>query len=217
MRPSSEAKRAVIIDAARALFVERGYDGASVQMIAQRAGAAVGSVTHLVGRKPAIGAEIYEALVADLVQAVRRSIGAGALASSASRIIEACLAWLEEDPTRLPLLDDLDQALAREDIGGHQVLGMRLAATLGQFGRPAAAQTGGLGGAELYALLLAPLLEERRSRGGADDRSRSRQRPWIDRLAAAAVAGLQGVAAPTTSRGRRAETGDLFAGEPRGG
>ena len=208
IRSTSQVKRAQIMQVVRQLVVERGYEGTTIRLIEETANVARGSITYLAGPKPAIAADIYLSLVDDLIRTVRRSIAAGPLANSASKIIETCLTWMEDDPSRLPLLDDLDKALRCEANVDHQPLSVRLAAALAQLGQPAAAQTGDLRGSELYALLLAPLLEELRTSGGAPARSKIGRQRWLERLTTAARAGLQTEGAAKGTR--RDGIADLF-------
>lgn len=50
-RPGGGDTRAVLLDAARAVFAERGYDGATVRAIAERAGVDPAMVNHWFGGK----------------------------------------------------------------------------------------------------------------------------------------------------------------------
>jgi AcrR family transcriptional regulator len=50
-RPAGENTRAALLDAARAEFTERGFDGATVRTIAQRAGVDAAMVNHWFGGK----------------------------------------------------------------------------------------------------------------------------------------------------------------------
>ncbi|MDX2236746.1 MAG: helix-turn-helix domain-containing protein [Hyphomonadaceae bacterium] len=74
-----EATRARVLDAARALFAERGYEEATIRDIAQRAGVAPGSVFTTFESKAELLQEIiyaqYEALDADLAAAQRAEGG----------------------------------------------------------------------------------------------------------------------------------------------
>ena len=57
-------RRALILDAAEALFRERGYPAATTDAVAERAGVSVGTVYNLLGNKE----EVYGAVVARLAQ-----------------------------------------------------------------------------------------------------------------------------------------------------
>src|SRR4051794_21503878 len=53
-RPGGEDTRAVLLDAARVEFAERGYEGATVRRIAERAGVDAAMVNHWFGGKEAL-------------------------------------------------------------------------------------------------------------------------------------------------------------------
>ena len=53
-RPAGENTRAALLDAARKEFTERGFDGATVRTIAQRAGMDPAMVNHWFGGKDAL-------------------------------------------------------------------------------------------------------------------------------------------------------------------
>lgn len=67
--PTSDT-RAALIDAARAIFAEQGYDGASVRAITSRAGANLGAVTYHFGSKEAL----YHEVVASMMHPIRDRI-----------------------------------------------------------------------------------------------------------------------------------------------
>src|SRR3569833_423188 len=62
-RKAAEMNRKAILDAARAMFCERGYAGTSMQAIAQVAGIALDTVYASVGKKPALFALLVEAAI----------------------------------------------------------------------------------------------------------------------------------------------------------
>lgn len=62
--------RAALVAAARALFAERGYDGASVRAITSRADANLGAITYHFGSKE----ELYHEVVASMVRPIRDRI-----------------------------------------------------------------------------------------------------------------------------------------------
>lgn len=59
-RPAGEDTRAALLDAARVEFIERGFDGATVRMIAQRAGVDPAMVNHWFGGKNALFVAVME-------------------------------------------------------------------------------------------------------------------------------------------------------------
>ncbi|MGH4006891.1 MAG: TetR family transcriptional regulator [Pseudonocardiaceae bacterium] len=59
-RPAGEDTRTALLDAARVEFTERGFDGATVRMIAQRAGVDPAMVNHWFGGKDALFVAVME-------------------------------------------------------------------------------------------------------------------------------------------------------------
>ena len=59
-RPAGEDTRATLLDAARVEFTERGFDGATVRAIAQRAGVDPAMVNHWFGGKNALFVAVVE-------------------------------------------------------------------------------------------------------------------------------------------------------------
>jgi AcrR family transcriptional regulator len=59
-RPAGEDTRAALLDAARVEFTERGFDGATVRTIAQRAGVDPAMVNHWFGGKDALFVAVME-------------------------------------------------------------------------------------------------------------------------------------------------------------
>ncbi|HEX2953580.1 MAG TPA: TetR/AcrR family transcriptional regulator [Bacillota bacterium] len=66
----SEDKRQSILDAALALFNERGFHATNVPQIAERAGVAVGTIYHHFPSKEAIVNELYRTLKSDMSRAM---------------------------------------------------------------------------------------------------------------------------------------------------
>ncbi len=82
------ATRRAVLDAAHALFADRGYPGTTIAEVAERAGVAVDTVYAVVGRKPVLLREVVEAALSgvgrpvpalerDYVRAVREAPTAG--------------------------------------------------------------------------------------------------------------------------------------------
>lgn len=69
-RSGEDDTRAALLAAARALFAERGYDGASVRAITSRAGANLGAITYHFGSKE----RLYHDVVAGLMHPIRDRI-----------------------------------------------------------------------------------------------------------------------------------------------
>jgi len=64
------ATRATVLDAARELFLSKGYAGTTVAMIANRAGVAADTVYATVGRKPVVLRELIETAISGSDQAI---------------------------------------------------------------------------------------------------------------------------------------------------
>jgi AcrR family transcriptional regulator len=88
-RQAAGRTRAAILDAARALFTERGYAATPMTAIADRAGVALDTVYASVGRKPALARLMIETAISgtdqavpaerrDYVQAIKAAPDAGA-------------------------------------------------------------------------------------------------------------------------------------------
>jgi len=73
-RPTTapRATRAALLAAARELFAERGYDGASIRAITRRADANLGAVTYHFGSKEAL----YHAVIDANIQPLREALAA---------------------------------------------------------------------------------------------------------------------------------------------
>lgn len=67
----SETRRALVLDAARAVFLEHGLEGASIREIARRAGYTAGAIYSYFESKEAI----YGALLAESLDRLNRAVG----------------------------------------------------------------------------------------------------------------------------------------------
>ncbi|MGW5050182.1 TetR/AcrR family transcriptional regulator [Actinokineospora sp. NPDC004072] len=81
-RPGGADTRAALLTAARAVFTENGYDGATVRAIARRAGVDPAMVNHWFGGKEALFAEAVlhlpfnpQAIIAEILKGDRDRIG----------------------------------------------------------------------------------------------------------------------------------------------
>ncbi len=101
----ADAARAALIEAASALFAERGYHDSSVAEIGARAGVSRGLVNHHFGSKENLLAAVIEAHIRDWEQGVVAPAIAGKRGLTALRaIIFAHLELAKERPTHLLLL-----------------------------------------------------------------------------------------------------------------
>ena len=127
------AKRALVLDAARAEFAEHGLEGATMRRIATRAGVTTGAVYPLFASKEAIYAELLEQSLATLAEAVSAAAAApprGRLAHEA-----AAAAFLDHylaHPFEVNLGLYAFHGLKRQGVGAalDDALNERLAATV---------------------------------------------------------------------------------------
>lgn len=87
----SESTRAGLIEAARALFAERGYAGVGTEEIVRSAGVTRGALYHHFEGKRELFEAVYEQIEVELAE----RIAAGALASNAKSPLEAMRAGSE--------------------------------------------------------------------------------------------------------------------------
>lgn len=89
---SARARRQ-ILDAARAAFVERGYDGAALEDIIALAGVSKGGLYHHFANKQAVFAGVFEEVARETLEA---AYAAGqTVASPMLRLLATVWAWLE--------------------------------------------------------------------------------------------------------------------------
>jgi AcrR family transcriptional regulator len=108
-RPGDSGTREAILDAARVLFAERGYEGASLRAIASSAGVDPALIRHFFGDKQSL----FAATVANRTTLPERMLGAiaGDPADVGRRFTDAYLR-LWEDPDTRPLLHALVRSAA---------------------------------------------------------------------------------------------------------
>jgi AcrR family transcriptional regulator len=132
------ATRRAVLDAARELFIERGYAVTTVADIARRARVAVDTVYATVGRKPALLREVLETAISGGDHAVpaeqRDYVALVRAAQGATKKIETYVAALAEiqprlAPVYLALRDaaatDPDSAAAWREISERRARNMR--------------------------------------------------------------------------------------------
>lgn len=120
-RPGKQDTQGSILEAARRLFAERGYDGASIRQIASAAGVDPGLVHHYFGTKE----ELFRATVrapVDPVSILSKVFAGGSPQTLGERVLDAFLsAW--EDPVTGPgfeallrsaLSNEMSASLVRE-------------------------------------------------------------------------------------------------------
>ncbi len=88
-----------LLEAARDLFADRGYDGASIRAITDRAGANLGSVTYHFGTKEALYHRVIETFIAPLRERVVEAAGTeGPPLDRIEAIVRAGFDHYAEDP-----------------------------------------------------------------------------------------------------------------------
>jgi AcrR family transcriptional regulator len=101
------ATRERLIEAARALFGERGYEGTSIDAVLESAGVARGALYHHFATKEALFDAVLDRVVADIAEAVADA--ARAAPDPVASLRAGCAAWLRMalDPAvqRIVLLD----------------------------------------------------------------------------------------------------------------
>lgn len=104
--------RSALLVAARRLFAQRGFDGASIRAITREAGANLGAVTYHFGSKRALYAAVLEEGLRPLAARLRHSTARGGSARERMlRVVEAYFDHLEAHP-------DLPRLLLQEIAAG---------------------------------------------------------------------------------------------------
>jgi AcrR family transcriptional regulator len=126
----TEATRAALIDAARRLFTERGYDAVGSEEVVRAAGVTRGALYHHFGGKPGLLEAAYERLEAESTERVARIVlGSGGDSPLAAMRtgIEAFLDECAEPELRQIALHDAPAVLGWErwrEIGAAHGLGL---------------------------------------------------------------------------------------------
>jgi AcrR family transcriptional regulator len=118
-KAAAETTRHAILNAARSIFLERGYAGATMSMIAEQAGIALDTVYAAVGKKPALFRLLVETAISGLDEAVPaeqrdyvRAIRAEADAAAKLKIYAAALGAIQ--PRLAPVFKVLQAAAAQD-------------------------------------------------------------------------------------------------------
>lgn len=112
-------KRERLLDAARLLFVERGFEQTSTVMIARQAGVSEGILFHHFGSKRGL----FEALVDDFVRAgSEAAMPSGAFAMTEETVVRGAFDFADQQPALYQMLHQISlqlgnaQHVARSDI-----------------------------------------------------------------------------------------------------
>lgn len=202
----SPAKRNLMIEAAIRLFAERGFEGAEIKVIARASGAAIGSVTHFLGKKPSVAAKVYDIVSTDLLSVIQLGLERGGryLDRSIPDVIRDCYDWRVANPDRVAVLGNLRPIVCPPG-GGAVSIEDQLEQALGLFmkGFIDRDQATPFTPRQFYALILAPVMCA--SIHPSDDVPDNGEL-WIERLgqvALAAVALEKGGKGPRPLRTRK--------------
>ena len=161
MQARSSVRKSEILTAARRLLLERGYEGMTVAMVAEKAGASLGSVTHFFKTKEAIAAAVADEVIAAIATGAQAALGAGRnIEQSVGNLVAAALAW----PKKFPGYRELTPYAVRQykpgKRQGRRGVQARLEALLAEWARPMILEgkIAVLSSAELFALVLAPAM-----------------------------------------------------------
>ncbi len=152
-RPGDSGTRDAILDAARGLFAEHGYDGASMRAIAAAAGVDPALIRHFFGDKDTL----FVSAVADRTTIPRRLAQAvGTDWSSAGRAVTDAYLRLWEEPDTRRILLALVRSATSSDRAAHmlrEVLGARVLEQAGV--DPARIRNVALAAAHLFGVAVA--------------------------------------------------------------
>ncbi|HEX8754033.1 MAG TPA: TetR/AcrR family transcriptional regulator [Solirubrobacterales bacterium] len=95
-RARAEATRGALIEAARALFTERGYEGVGTEEIVRAAGVTRGALYHHFGGKAELLEAVYERLEAESTERVARVVLGSELESPLEAMRAGIEAFLDE-------------------------------------------------------------------------------------------------------------------------
>ncbi|UCG86621.1 MAG: TetR/AcrR family transcriptional regulator [Gemmatimonadota bacterium] len=114
---------AELLSVATELFAEHGYDGTSIRMITDRAGANLGAVTYHFGSKEALYERVFETMMGPFRPYMLEAVGTeGSPLDRVERFVRALFNYLREHPTlprliiqhlasNLPVLDSVRRTI----------------------------------------------------------------------------------------------------------
>ena len=203
MRDSS-ATRKRILKAAAALFIEHGFEGATLIKVSKASGASVGSITHFFGDKGELAARVYDyaagLLAADAKTALR---GHGNDAPAAIRaLLSACLSWDERFPGYRRLIRMLEVYAPTPERSWTDEEPDSLPKVLAEWADPLARKdiVALLSPGQLYAVILAPAVCAVTADTGPASDVRAGTIDWLTVLTGAALTAI----APPKKKSRRA-------------
>src|SRR5262249_57462327 len=103
-RLAASARRAQLVDVGRLVFAQRGYEAASVEEIAERAGITKPIVYEHFGGKEGLYAVIVDREVEHIVERIVRAISSGSPRERLERAALTFLHYVQERPQGFPML-----------------------------------------------------------------------------------------------------------------
>jgi AcrR family transcriptional regulator len=193
MRTRSAGRRQEILGAAQALLIKQGYEGMTMKTVAERAGAAMGSVTHFFEKKQALAAAVAKDTIDKLAANAEAALKGhendegGAIRS----IIGACSSWTQKFPHYHALVGYAE--FSQRVVVGQRPdsLQARLEGVLADWARTPRqdGKIAPLSSAQLYAVIIAPAICD--VRFPVIRPSTKSNIDWIDSLSRAALVALQ--------------------------
>jgi AcrR family transcriptional regulator len=187
-RRNTPKRKQEILAGAASVFASHGYEAATLRMVEEVSGAAIGSLVHHYGDKAGLAHAVYGAAADSLVEVVKGALSRTSLdvPSAIGALLAACDAWTQRDKQSCRLLRLLAPS-AIPALTACKPVEHQLAAVLSVWvsDHPQRDRMRKLSHAELYALVLAPVRSFRIDHGAGAGVAK-RLEPLVD----AALAGL---------------------------
>ena len=187
------AKRRLILEKARALFLNNGFEGTSFAKLSDVSGAAIGSIVHFFGNKAALAAAVHDEAAAPLVEDAKAALQGHPkeVAAAIRALLSTCYAWPATFANNRRLIDLLEARLGSDDLVQGARLQARLAHVLFTWAEPLTPRLlPPLLPIQLYAVVLAPVLCAATPSIIRSSDSRQKSSDWLERLVAAALTAI---------------------------
>lgn len=102
-----DSRRDDILRAALAVFLERGFDGATLAAIRERSGASTGSIYHFFGGKAEIAIALLQQAISGWALAATDAAQSEKPREAIEASVRGLLAWGRENPALFGFMDDL--------------------------------------------------------------------------------------------------------------